>query len=537
MKLTALLERLFVKQIKGDTTNIEITNIAIDSRKIKPDGLFICLTGTQMDGHQFITEAISNGAISILVEIEVKCPPGVTLIHVPDTRRAMAIISDYYYGQCSNPLKLIGITGTNGKTTTTHLIEKMLSDNGKKAGLIGTLYTKVGDFVEKTVNTTPEAIEIQRYFNMMLELKAQYAVLEVSSHSLEMGRVRGCNFKTAVFTNLTHDHLDYHQTLENYLDAKSLLFSQMGNTYTDEPKFAVLNADDPASKNLAKKSAVQVLTYGIEAKADVQARDIELRTEGTFLTVDTLIGSMTIHLKLLGKFNVYNALAAISVGIVEHIPLEGIKKSLEAFHGVDGRFQPVFAGQNFSLIVDYAHNPNGLENVLKTARELTKGKLYCVVGCEGDRDKFKRPIMGNIAVTYSDKAIFTSDNPRSENPNTIINDILEGLRSNNISEDRYITIPDRREAIRKAIEFATDANDCIIIAGKGHETHQIIKNEHIPFNDIEVAVELICTMCPSTGYEHAEAIRGGHHMTTPPNKERHLLHPAIKKRSPSRVNA
>lgn len=490
MKLNHLLERLLIKQIEGNDT-IEITNIEIDSRKVSEGNLFICLSGTSNDGHWFIKEAIHNGAAAILVEKDVEHSAGITIVRVPDTRRAMAVLSDYFYGQPTHQLRLIGVTGTNGKTTTTHLIEKILNDHGNKTGLIGTLYMKIDNHIESTANTTPDAPYLQCNFKKMIEHGAEYAVLEVSSHALDMGRVRGCRFKTAVFTNLTHDHLDYHQTMEHYGDVKSLLFSQMGNIYQgSSPQFVVLNADDPAAKHFAKKTAAQIVTYGIDNRADVHVAYMQMNPDGTDLIVDTFRGSVALHLKCIGKCNVYNALAALSVGLVEDVPLDQIKRSLETFSGVSGRFEAVTVGQNFTVIVDYAHNPNGLKNVLDTVKALTKGKLICVCGCEGDRDRKKRPEMARIAVTYSDIAIFTSDNCRSEEPEDIISEMIDGIRFEPMFTERYVPIVSRNEAIHYAIEKACPG-DCIVIAGRGHETHMIVKEQRIPFNDKEVIIETL----------------------------------------------
>lgn len=487
MKLSHLLERLLIKHIEGDES-VEITNIEMDSRRVKQGNLFICLSGSMKDGHEFIDEAIANGAVAILAEKDMEIPTNITFVKVPDTRRAMAILSDFFYGQPSHQLKLIGVTGTNGKTTTTHLIEKILNDYGKKCGIIGTLYMRIGEYIEQTSNTTPESISLQRHFKKMIENGAEYAILEVSSHALDMGRVRGCNFKTSVFSNLSHDHLDYHQTMEQYCDAKSLLFSQLGNIYQDHSKCAIFNADDPASKILAKKTSAQIITYGIDNRADVYVKYMDMKPDGTYLLVDTFKGSIPLHLKLLGKFNVYNVLAALSVCLVEDVPLDQIKQSMETFSGVTGRFEPIFLGQDFTVIVDYAHNPDGLKNVLKTAKELTKGKLYCVCGCEGDKDRKKRPVMARVAVDYSDFAIFTSDNCRSEEPEDIINEMMDGLKYEHTSIARYVPIINRKDAIFHAIERA-EPNDCIVIAGRGHETHMIVKDMKIPFDDKEVIIQ------------------------------------------------
>ncbi|MGG6314419.1 UDP-N-acetylmuramoyl-L-alanyl-D-glutamate--2,6-diaminopimelate ligase [Paenibacillus macerans] len=492
MKLNLLLDRLLIKSVQGDDM-LDITDIEIDSRFVKQGCLFVCLPGSVSDGHRYIREAVQAGAVAVFVERDLADPPeDVTVVRVPDTRRALAIAADYFYGQPTRRLHLIGITGTNGKTTTTHLIEQMMNDHGKKTGLIGTLYMRIGKFIEKTANTTPESLILQRYFHRMLEQDAEYAVVEVSSHALDMGRVRGCRFKTAVLTNVTHDHLDYHQTMDKYSETKSLLFSQLGSGYGEEPKFAVLNADDPVSTAYARKTSAQVVTYGIEQTADVFATNIRMHPDGTCLEINTFQGTIPLDLKLLGRFNVYNALAAVCVGLTEGIPLDQIKRSLEAFAGVTGRFEPIYAGQDFTVILDYAHNPDGLENVLKTAKAMTKGKLYCVCGCEGDKDRQKRPIMAKVAAAYADLAVFTSDNTRSEDPQAILKDMLDGLKDEPIPNGRYTAIADRKEAIALAIAKAR-RDDCVVVAGRGHETHLIVQGRQIPFDDRAVITDLLMT--------------------------------------------
>jgi UDP-N-acetylmuramoyl-L-alanyl-D-glutamate--2,6-diaminopimelate ligase len=491
MRLKDLFSRVLIKRFVGDEF-VEIKGLQTDSRKVQPGDLFVCVQGLTVDGHRFAQDAVANGAVAVVLEKDVELPESVTKVFVTDSRRVMAIVADAFYGQPTLSLGLIGVTGTNGKTTITNLVEKILSDRGKKTGLIGTIHMRCGEYTEKTPNTTPEAVELQRYFRRMLDLGAQYAVIEVSSHALEQGRVRGCNFRTVIFTNLTHDHLDFHKTMESYRDAKGLLFEQLGNTYEDSrPKAAVLNADDEASAYYAKRTAAQVVTYGIHNEADVRAREIVLRPDGCSFVAETFAGNVALDLRMTGIFNVYNALAALAACLLEGLPLEEIKESLEAFEGVRGRFEPVYSGQNFSVIIDYAHNPDGLKNVLKTAKDFTKGRLICVVGCEGDRDREKRGVMATIAAEYADLAVLTSDNTRSEDPEAIVHEMYLGLVKNKVPEDRYVLIVDRRDAIQHALHHARE-DDCIIIAGKGHETVQIVKdNQAIPFDDREVALEIM----------------------------------------------
>jgi UDP-N-acetylmuramoyl-L-alanyl-D-glutamate--2,6-diaminopimelate ligase len=483
MKLRDLLSSLRIYQVEGDL-DTEISGIETDSRKVKAGSLFIALRGFTVDGHNFIPQAAATGAVAFVVESEIETP-GVS-IRLPDSRRALAILADKFYEHPTRKLGLIGVTGTNGKTTVTHLVEKILTDYGALTGIIGTIQMKIGDYVESVKNTTPESIELQHMLASMVEKGAKYACIEVSSHALEMGRVWGCEFKTAIFTNLTQDHLDYHKTMENYRNAKSLLFSQLGNSYQGQGKCAILNMDDPASEYYRKVTAAQVITYGIDHDADVQAKNIEITGSGTSFTLSTFQGEVSISIHLIGKFNVYNCLAAAAACLVEGVPLSLIKKSLESIEGVSGRFERVNEGQNYTVIVDYAHTPDSLENVLKTAKEFTKGKLYCIVGCGGDRDRTKRPVMAQIAVKYADFSVFTSDNPRSEDPDAILEDMVAGLNPDIAGQERFVAITDRRKAIQYAISLAAE-EDCILIAGKGHETYQIINGQILSFDDREVA--------------------------------------------------
>jgi UDP-N-acetylmuramoyl-L-alanyl-D-glutamate--2,6-diaminopimelate ligase len=486
-----LVSLLPVRAVGNDS--LEIKGMTADSRKVKPGDLFICLPGFTVDGHAFAGKAVEQGAVAVLAERELTLPDTVAQVIVPDTRRAMAQLADRFFGSPTRELKLIGVTGTNGKTTTTHLIDKILRDQEKRTGLIGTIHMRIGDVYEEVKNTTPDALELQHSFRRMRDLDTEYAIIEVSSHALEMGRVRGCDVHTAVFTNLTQDHLDYHKTMDNYRFAKSLLFSQLGNRYEDgKMKTAVLNADDAASELFARVTPARVITYGINQAADVRAEEIRVTGRGTSFVLHSFAGTIDMNLQLMGKFNVYNALAATAVGLAEGVPLSAIKKSLEAVPGVSGRFEAVDAGQDFVVIVDYSHTPDSLENALMTIKDFAKGRIFCVVGCGGDRDRTKRPIMAKIATKYADISVLTSDNPRSEDPEAILADMAAGL--GDVPDSRYVRIVDRREAIHYAIEQA-QAGDCILIAGKGHETYQIIKGKVLPFDDREVARDAIAALC------------------------------------------
>lgn len=483
MKLHDLLQHLHLL-VPYQGTNPEITSIENDNRKVQKGSLFICIKGYTVDGHDFAESAVKNGATAVLAERAL--PLSVPVIVVNDTTRAMAVLADAYYQHPTKKLHLIGITGTNGKTTTSHLIEKIFSDVNRCTGLIGTMYTKIGDQKFETKNTTPESLVLQKGFKQMLEKGVDTAIMEVSSHALHMGRVHGCDYDIAVFTNLTQDHLDYHKTMEDYRQAKSLLFSQLGNTFdANKPKFAILNADDPASDLYRKSTAAIVYTYGIDNNADFHARNIHMTSAGTSFEIVIKEKSYSIHIQLIGKFSVYNVLASIATAFVSGIPMEKIIESIESVKGVDGRFELVNAGQNFTVIVDYAHTPDSLENVLKTIQSFADKKIFVIVGCGGDRDKTKRPLMAEIACRYATDPIFTSDNPRSEDPLTILKDMEDGVLGKS-----YITIPDRKEAIVSAVNQAA-AGDVILIAGKGHETYQIIGSNVYDFDDRLVAREAI----------------------------------------------
>jgi len=484
--LQQLAQSLLTAKIVGNI-DLGIKDIKVDSRNVEPGDLFICLQGHTVDGHDYAEKAVKQGAIALVCQREL--PLDVPQVIVKDTRFAMALLSDKFYGHPSHQLKVIGVTGTNGKTTTTHLLEKILEDQGKQAGLIGTIKMKIGREVFEVKNTTPDAIDLQKNFKKMLDAGSTYAIMEVSSHALDMGRVRGVDYHIAVFTNLTQDHLDYHGTMEKYREAKGLLFAQLGNKYQSAEqanKYAILNADDPASDYFKKITAAQVITYGIDQNADVKAEKISISARGTHFTLVSYKGKIEVQLKMVGKFSVYNALAAATAALVEGVPLEDIKKSLEEIQGVDGRFETVDEGQDFTVIVDYAHTPDSLENVLKTIKEFAKGKIICVFGAGGDRDRTKRPLMGEIAMKYSDLAVVTSDNPRSEDPEQIISDILDGVKKVTATDADYIAITDRKQAITYAVENAR-SGDVILIAGKGHETYQILGDKVIHFDDREIA--------------------------------------------------
>lgn len=483
MRLQDLLKHLH-PLIPFTGENPEITSVENDNRKVQPGSLFICIKGYTVDGHDFAEAAVKNGACAVLAERPL--PLSVPVIVVKDTNRAMAVMADAFYGQPTKQLHLIGITGTNGKTTTSHLIEKILADAGKNTGLIGTMYSKIGDKQLETKNTTPESLTLQKIFKQMVESRVESAVMEVSSHALDYGRVHGCDYDVAVFTNLTQDHLDYHHTMDEYKHAKGLLFAQLGNVFDlEHPKFAVLNSDDSASETYKKSTAAHIVTYGIDNIADFQAKNIQITPKGTIFDLVLQEKKYPVHMKLIGKFSVYNALASIATAYVSGIPVQNCIDSIENIEGVAGRFELVNAGQDFTVIVDYSHTPDSLENVLKTIQQFAKKKIFVLVGCGGDRDRKKRPLMAQIACKYATDPIFTSDNPRSENPLEILKEMESGVQNEN-----YLVIPDRKEAIKTVVNMAS-ADDVVLIAGKGHETYQIIGSQVFDFDDRIVAKQEI----------------------------------------------
>lgn len=479
LKLHTLLQYLY-PYLPVDGENPEVTSIENDNRKVQPGSLFVCIKGYTVDGHDFAQSAEKNGAVAVLAERELSL--NIPVIVVKNTKRAMALLADFFYEHPTQALHLVGITGTNGKTTTSHLIEKIFSDHGKKTGLIGTMYTKIAGETFKTKNTTPESLTLQKTFKEMVDEGVTAAVMEVSSHALVEGRVHGCDYDVAVFTNLTQDHLDYHKTMDEYRQAKGLLFSQLGNAFNSrKPKFAVLNVDDKASEQYITNTAARVVTYGIDQEADFYAKNIQMTARGTSFELWSPLGTYSINMKLIGKFSVYNVLASIAAAFVSGVPINKAISSIEEVEGVSGRFEAVSAGQDFSVIVDYSHTPDSLENALKTVRQFAEKRIFVVVGCGGDRDRTKRPLMAKIACQLATDPIFTSDNPRSEDPEAILREMEAGVIG-----EKYISITDRKQAIQYAVNEAKQG-DVILIAGKGHETYQQIGREVFDFDDRLVA--------------------------------------------------
>ncbi len=480
MKLDELIEYLQYEDLIN-FKDVEISGISYNSKTTKKGDIFICMVGEHSDGHEFAKMAVENGAAAILAQSKVdgiKVPQ----VIVDSTRHKIADIADRFYSSPSKGINLIGITGTNGKTTVTHLIQKIFEENSYKCALIGTLGYKLSSNGEyrDAKHTTPQAPELQATLRMIKDVeKIDNVVMEVSSHALEQNRVGGCRFNGAVLTNLTQDHLDYHITMENYFKAKAILFEHL-----NEGDFAVINLDDEYGQRFKAvvPEGVRLYSYGIKNNADIMAKDIHFSLNGAEFKLVLKGEVYNVNLHMNGMFSVYNVLAAISVSTAMGIDIKVAIKALQNVHGVAGRFEVV--NKKPLIIVDYAHTPDGLENVLKSAREITPpdGKLICVFGCGGDRDATKRPKMGAIAQKLSDKIVITSDNPRSEDPQQIITDIIAGL--NSVSPDKVTVEPDRGEAI-SLLKTIADNNDVVVVAGKGHEDYQILKDKTIHFDDRE----------------------------------------------------
>lgn len=488
VNLKELINLLAIKETEGNT-NISVTGIQMDSRKIEKGNIFICVPGIEgflTDRHDYIEEAVSAGAAAIVVEKRVGNYPGIAKIQVKDTRYAMAVMSTHFYNYPSSELKLYGITGTNGKTTTSYIIDTIFSYHKLNMGLMGNNGVKIKNKSYPVQINTHEPPALQKNLREMADQGVDCCVMEVSSQGLDMGRVIGCQFNMGIFTNLTQDHLDYHKDFESYKEAKGLLFSRLGeNSSVKNKSYAVLNADDPASVYFKKVTSAEVITYGIEHPADVFANNISIGSGGISFTAETFRGEIDIHLKLIGRFNIYNTLAAIAAALLEDIPLESIRDSLTQIESVQGRMELVDAGQPFSVLVDYAHTPDALENVLRTLKEIAEGRIITVFGCGGDRDSDKRPKMGSIAGAFSDYVVVTSDNPRTEEPSKILTQIAEG-----INDSKYQCIVDRKAAIEMAIKMVRP-KDIILIAGKGHETYQIIGDQTIHLDDKEAAAAIL----------------------------------------------
>lgn len=480
MKIKELLNNIDYEIIQG-SDDVEIENISWDSRKVGKNSLFICVSGKKVDRHDFAAAAVREGAMALVIEHDAgKFPENITVIKVDNTKAAMAAVASGYYGKPSEKFNLIGITGTNGKTSVSYFIAKILQLAGRKAGIIGTIENRIGDNVVKVeeINpTTPDSIELQASFKEMLEHGATDVAMEVTSIGLEQHRVDMCDFDIGVFTNLTPDHLDEHGTMENYREAKTKLFRMC--------RKGIINADDPAHRYIMRNATCDILTYGIKGRADFKAKNIRYFLDRVEFTLDFRGTEREIKLHIPGSFSVYNALAAIGACCCSGLSLDRIVEGINGIEGVKGRFQTVPNKKGCLVVVDYAHTPDGLENILRSVRMLTQCKVITVFGCGGDRDKTKRPVMGEIAGRLSDYCIITSDNPRTEDPTRIIDDIEAGLRQTLCPYDK---IENRKDAIHRALEKA-QKGDIVIVAGKGHENYQMFGNKTIHFDDVEVVQE------------------------------------------------
>jgi UDP-N-acetylmuramoyl-L-alanyl-D-glutamate--2,6-diaminopimelate ligase len=481
MQLKTLIAALSPRQIIGPLDRV-VESIAYDSRRVQRNGLFVALRGEKSDGHQFIDQAVEKGATVIVTEQEVQSPRA-TCVVVENTRNALADLGAAFYQHPERRLKLAAVTGTNGKTATTFLIKHICEKAGLRCGLLGTVRYEIADRVLPAVRTTPESLDVYDMFAQMVNAGCKAAAMEVSSHALAQERVRGIEWDVAVFTNLTQDHLDFHGTMENYFEAKARLFTGLAEQKSKTKPTAVINLDDPAGAKLVDKLAkkVSILTYGVGARADFRASNYHAEFAGTSYQLDARGKSYLVRVPLIGRFNVANSMAALAAASSMGISLRDAILSLGRSPQVPGRLEAVPAKRQFQVFVDYAHTPDALLNVLKTARELSPRKLIVVFGCGGDRDKQKRPLMARVADENADFSIITSDNPRKEDPEAIIAEAAKGFRS-----DHYEKITDRAHAIARAIELA-QPRDIIIIAGKGHEAYQEFADHTVPFDDIQVA--------------------------------------------------
>ena len=483
VKLKKLLKDIAGISVRG-SKEIEITGVCSHSKRVAPGNLFIAKKGLTCDGAQFMADAIASGAVAVLTDMYDPFFPHVVQIIAQDVLEVEALIAQEYYQHASLELFLVGVTGTNGKTTTAYLIQHLFERMQFPCGLIGTIESIVGQHVFPSSLTTSDVLTNHKLFHEMVAEGCKGCVMEVSSHALDQQRVRGIEFDVAVFTNLTHDHLDYHQTMDAYARAKSQLFSALKKGKKNYPKIAVINTDNAYAQQMIQECSADVLTYGIEGSAALMAKDIRMSPSGTSCTICYQGASYPFSTTLIGRFNVYNVLAAIAVGIIQSYPLEKIVDALSSFQTIQGRLERVENAKGLHIFVDYAHKTDALASVLSTLREIGKKRIITVFGCGGNRDRAKRPKMGAVAEQFSDIVIITTDNPRSEDPLDIIAEILPGLQQ----PSRAYIIPDRAEAIRSAVALCTP-EDILLIAGKGHETQQIFSHSTVPFDDRKIARE------------------------------------------------
>ena len=488
MKLAEIIKTVKPLSVEGPLDQ-EISGITYDSRRVMPGNLFVAFRGERTDGHRFVEAAIDRGAAAVVLERDAGFNPRATRIKVSDARRSMAQVSAQFYNHPSQSLKVVGITGTNGKTTTAFMVRAIM-EAAVPCGLLGTVQYQIGQRVIPAARTTPESVEIQEMMSEMLRAGCGGVSMEVSSHALDQSRVAEVDFDVAVFTNLSQDHLDYHRTMKNYFESKVKLFSALGTVR--KAGRAVVNVDDAYGRELIKRLGGDraVLSYGVSSAAVVRAEDVRVSAEGSYFVVHTPRGSIPMSLPLIGRFNVSNALAAIGSSLTLGIDLSTIEAALAEFRPVPGRVEAVDVDDQFRVFIDYAHTAEALRNVLVTVGELTRGRLIVVFGCGGDRDKGKRKPMGQTACELADFSILTNDNPRTEDPREILKQSEEGFPAG--ARSRYQIIEDRREAIARALDIARPG-DSVLIAGKGHETYQEFADTVVPFNDRRV-VEEYCSL-------------------------------------------
>lgn len=480
MKLGELIQGIDTIHVTGDAMT-EVASITVDSRKVSKGSLFAAVRGFSVDGNIFIPDAVRKGASVIVTDAEADIQ-GAAVIRVHDARKAAAVIADRFYQSPQESLVMTGVTGTNGKTTTTYMVKSIFEAGGMGCGVIGTIKHIVGKRSVQSLNTTPEAADIHAYLAEMVSAGQTACVMEVSSHALSLSRVYGIRFRAAAYLNLTRDHLDFHGDFKSYLDAKSILFSSLSGDAT-----AVINRDDPYADHIIHISKnANIMTFGESAGTDIRPESMRLGPKGSDITLATPSGTIHILLPIPGRYNVWNAMAATGIGLASGLPLDVVARGLEAVETVKGRYEIVDEGQPFTVIVDYAHTPDALERVLTSAREITTGRVISVFGCGGDRDKGKRPMMGGISSRIADISVVTSDNPRTEDPNAIIKDIIEGIAP----DSTYEIHADREEAIERALSLARP-DDTVVIAGKGHEDYQIIGTERRHFDDAETVRRIV----------------------------------------------
>ena len=486
MRLDKLVKNIYMGEVEPSFKDFDVLSISCDSRKIIEGDMYVSLKGVMHDGNNFIDDAIVKGAGVIVISqdsgFSKDKKPDVCYLVVEDTQDFLHKIMRQFYGNPSRQVKTIGITGTNGKTTVAYLIEAILKEDQKACGVIGTVNYRIKNKITPATQTTPNFVDNQKFLANLAQQDIPYCAMEVSSHALDQDRVNGVDFSVGIFTNLTSDHLDYHKTRENYFSSKAKLFTSLASEAS-----AVINVDDTYGQKLCSMTKANVATYGIKQNADLMARDIQLSITGSRFTLMSADSEIEIQTHLIGIFNIYNILASISACFTQGISLGSIKKGIEKLAGIPGRLEYIDQGQDFSIFIDYAHTEDALKNVLAAIRQVSDSKIILVFGCGGDRDTSKRHLMGHVAGELADLSIVTSDNPRSEDPQLIIDQISAGFKGKN-----YEIIINRKEAIEQALNIA-QAGDIVLVAGKGHETYQILNDQKIDFNERQIIEE--CLSC------------------------------------------